>query len=329
MKAIIFETYGSADVLQYKDTEKPTPQANEVLVKIYASSANALDWRMMRATPFLARLDNGLFKPKQTRLGADLAGRVEAVGSSVTQFRPGDAVMGDNFQTGLGGFAEYVCVAEDRLVLKPEHVSFEDAAAVPLAARTALQGLQMCQIKPGQKVLINGASGGVGTYAVQIAKAFGAEVTAVTSTRNVDVVRSLGADHVIDYTKEDFTTNGTAYDAIYCTVGNYSLAEYKRALASEGVCVIVGFKSLGRMFSHLIFGSLKPKPGQKRAGIMGTVAPSKQDMETLRQLLESGKIKTVIDRCYPLHETAEAIRYLETGRARGKVVITVAQDRSA
>jgi NADPH:quinone reductase-like Zn-dependent oxidoreductase len=323
MKAIIYEVYGSADVLQLKDVEKPAPQPNEVLVKVYASSANPLDWRMMRAEPFLARLENGLFKPKETRLGADLAGRVETVGSAVTQFQPGDEVFGDNFGSGLGAFAEYVSVSEDRIVLKPSRVSFEDAAAVPLAAMTALQGLQLGQIQPGQKVLINGASGGVGSFAVQIAKALGAEVTGVCSTRNVEMVRSIGADHVIDYTQEDFTANGQQYDMIYCAVGNHSIAEYKRALTAEGMCVIVGFKSLGRMFKHLIFGSLKPKAGAKRVGMMGTVKSNKKDLETLRGLLEAGKIKPVIDRCYPLSETADAMRYLETGRAQGKVVITV------
>lgn len=323
MKAIIYETYGSADVLQLKDMEKPSPQPNEVLVRVVASSANPLDWRMMRATPFLARLDNGLFKPKETRLGADLAGRVEAVGSAVTQFQPGDEVFGDNFGSGLGAFAEYVSVSEDRIVLKPSRVSFKDAAAVPLAAMTALQGLQLGQIQPGQKVLVNGASGGVGSFAVQIAKALGAEVTGVCSTRNVELVRSIGADHVIDYTQEAFTENGQQYDMIFCAVGNHSIAEYKRALTAEGLCVIVGFTSLVGMFKHLIFGSLKPKAGAKRVGIMGTVKSNKKDLETLRSLLEAGKLTPVIDRCYPLNETADAMRYLETGRARGKVVISV------
>lgn len=323
MKAIIYETYGSADVLQFKDIEKPAPKPNEVLVKVHASSANPLDWRMMRATPFLARLENGLFKPKVTRLGADLAGRVEAVGSSVTQFRSGDEVFGDNFGSGLGAFAEYVCVSEDRLALKPSRTSFEDAAAVPLAAMTALQGLQMGKIQPGQKVLINGASGGVGTFAVQIAKALGAEVTGVCSTRNLDIVRSIGADHVIDYTQEDFTRNGQQYDLIYCAVGNHTITEYKRALKPQGICVIVGFTSLRLMFEHLILGPCRSKAGGQRVGIMGTVKSNKHDLETLRQLLEAGKVTPVIDRCYPLQQVPDALRYLETGRAKGKVVVTV------
>lgn len=323
MKAIIYETYGSADVLQFKDIEKPAPKPNEVLVKVHASSANPLDWRMMRATPFLARLENGLFKPKVTRLGADLAGRVEAVGSSVIQFRSGDEVFGDNFGSGLGAFAEYVCVSEDRLALKPSRTSFEDAAAVPLAAMTALQGLQMGKIQPGQKVLINGASGGVGTFAVQIAKALAAEVTGVCSTRNLDIVRSIGADHVIDYTQEDFTRNGQQYDLIYCAVGNHTITEYKRALKPQGICVIVGFTSLRLMFEHLILGPRRSKAGGQRVGIMGTVKSNKHDLETLRQLLEAGKVTPVIDRCYPLQQVPDALRYLETGRAKGKVVVTV------
>lgn len=326
MKAIIYTKYGSPDVLQYIDAEKPMPKANEVLVKIAASSANTLDWRMMRATPFLARLENGLFKPKRTKLGADIAGRVEAVGSGVTQFKPGDEVFGDIWLSGLGGFAEYGCVREDTLVAKPANVSFEAAAAAPLAALTALQGLRdKGQIQSGQQVLINGASGGVGTFAVQIAKALGAEVTAVCSTRNLDMVRSIGADHVIDYTKEDFTQNGKQYDLIFCAVGNYSIADYKRALKPQGICVIVGFTTLRLMFEHLIFGPRRSKAGGQRVGMMGTVRPNREDLTFLKELLESGKVTPVIDRSYPLAEVPESLRYLEAGRARGKVVITVAQ----
>lgn len=327
MKAVIYTKYGSPDVLQYIDVEKPAPKENEVLVKIKASSANPLDWHFMRAAPFLARLENGLFKPKQPKLGADIAGQVEAVGSGVTQFKPGDEVFGDIWLSGLGGFAEYGRVREDTLVLKPSNVSFEAAAAVPLAALTALQGLRdKGQIQPGQKVLINGASGGVGTFAVQIAKAFGAEVTGVCSTRNLDMVRSIGADHVIDYTREDFTRNGQQYDLIYCAVGNRSITDYKRALAPQGICVIAGFTTLRRMFEHLILGPRRSKVGGQRVGMMGTVNPNKVDLTFLMELLEAGKIVPVIDRCYPLSETAEAIRYLEAGRARGKVVITVPHD---
>lgn len=324
MKAIIYTQYGSPDVLQFKDIEKPTPKDNEVLVKIQAASANALDWHFMRAEPFLARLENGLFKPKETKLGADFAGRVEAVGSRVTQFQPGDEVFGSSFGRGLGAFAEYVCVSEDVVVLKPADVSFENAAAIPTAALTAVQGLRdKGQIQSGQKVLINGASGGVGTFAVQIAKAFGAEVTAVSSTRNLDMVRSIGADHTIDYTREDFTNNSQKYDLIYCAVGNHSISDYMRALKPQGVCVIAGFTSLRLLFQHMILGPRKSKVGGQRLGPSGTVNPNKADLLFMQELLESGKVVPVIDRCYPLNETAEAIRYLETGRARGKIVIQV------
>ena len=221
MKAIIYAEYGSPDVLQFKDVERPTPKDNEVLVKIYAASANAADWHLMRAEPFLARLENGLLKPKNTKLGADVAGGVEAVGKNATQFQAGDDVFGELPLDGLGSFAEYVCSNEDALALKPAQMTFEQAAAVPLAAFTALQGLRdKGQIRQGQKVLINSAARGVGTFAVQIAKSFGTEVTGVCSTRNLDMVRSIGADHVIDYTKEDFTRTGQRYDLIFDAVGN-------------------------------------------------------------------------------------------------------------
>lgn len=324
MKAIIYTSYGSPDVLQFKDVEKPIPKDNEVLVKIHAASANPLDWHFMRASPFLARLENGLFRPKLNKLGADMAGRVEAIGKGVTQFKPGDEVLCNNFERGLGAFAEYICIGEDVLVLKPGNVSFEAAAAVPTAALTALQGLRdKGQNKPGQKVLINGASGGVGTFAVQIAKAFGAEVTAVCSTRNLEMVRSIGADHVIDYTQEDFTRTGQQYDLIYCAVGNRSISDYKRALKPQGVCVIAGFTSLRLMFAHMILGPRGSKAGGQRVGPSGTVKPNKEDLVFVQKLLESGKVVPVIDKRYSLLETAEAIRYPETGRARGKIVITV------
>jgi len=231
MKAVVYHEYGSSDVLRFEDTEKPTPKENEVLVKLHAASANPLDWHFMRGAPFLARLESGLFKPKETKLGADIAGQVEAVGSRVTQFQPGDEVFGNTFGHGLGAFAEYVCIHEENsLALKPANLSFAEAAAVPIAALTALQGLRKGQIHSGQKVLINGASGGVGTFAVQIAKSFGAEVTGVCSTRNLNMVCSIGANHVIDYTREDFTQDGQQHDLIYCAVGNRSISEYKRAL---------------------------------------------------------------------------------------------------
>jgi NADPH:quinone reductase-like Zn-dependent oxidoreductase len=278
----------------------------------------------MRGAPFLARLVNGLFKPKHPRLGADLAGRVEAVGRNVTQFQVGDDVFGCLSLNAMSSFAEYACATEDNLALKPANLSFEAAAAVPLAALTALQGLRdKGHIQPGQKVLINGASGGVGTFAVQIAKSFGAEVTGVCSTRNLDMVRSIGADHVIDYTREDFTNNGQQYDLIYCAVGNRSISDYKRALKPQGVCVIAGFTNLRLLFEHMILGPRRSKAGGKRVGLMETMKPNNKDLAFMKELLEAGKVKPVIDRRYPLSEVAEAIGYLEEGHARGKVVITL------
>src|SRR2546422_10277663 len=248
MKAIVYTTYGSPDVLQLKEVARSTPKDNEVLVQVHAASVNAADWHLMRGTPFLARLVNGLQKPKNTKLGADVAGRVEAVGRNVTQFQVGDDVFGCIPLNELGSFAEYVCAQEDTVALKPAKMTFEQAAAVPLAAFTALQGLRdKGQIQLGQKVLVNGASGGVGTCAVQIAKSFGTEVTGVCSTRNVDMVRSIGADHVIDYTQEDFTKNGQRYDLIFDAVGNRSVSDYKRALSPNGICAVAGFTTqIGR-----------------------------------------------------------------------------------
>jgi NADPH:quinone reductase-like Zn-dependent oxidoreductase len=327
MKAIVYKEYGSPAVLQFQDIEKPTPKDNEVLVKIHAASANPADWHTMRATPFLARLVNGFFKPKNHKLGVDLAGHVEGVGRTVTQFRVGDDVFGCMPLNEMSSFAEYTCVKEDALVLKPANMTFEQAAAVPLAAFTALQGLRDTgHIQSGQKVLINGASGGVGTFAVQIAKSFGAEVTGVCSTRNLDMVRSIGADHVIDYTREDFTNNGQQYDLIYCAVGNRSITDYKRALKPQGACVVAGFTSLRLLFEHMLLGPRRSQAGGQQVGLMPTMKPNQKDLAFIRELLESGKVKPVIDRCYPLSETAEAIRYLEAGHARGKVVIAVAHN---
>jgi NADPH:quinone reductase-like Zn-dependent oxidoreductase len=325
MKAIVYETYGSPDVLELKEVEKPTPKGDEVLVKVHAAAANPLDWHLMRGEPFLARLENGLRKPKITRLGADIAGRVEAVGADVTQFQPGDVVFGENFARGLGGFGEYVAVPERALALKPANLSFEAAAAVPIAALTALQGLRnKGQIQPGQKVLVNGASGGVGTFAVQIAKALGTEVTGVCSTRNVDMVRSIGADDVIDYTKEDFTRNSQQYDLIFDAVGNRSVADLERALKPRGICAVAGFTTLRRLFELIVLGAWVSRTETKQIGMMSTVHTNTEDLLFIKALLEAGKVVPAIDRCYPLRETAEAIRYLETGHARGKVIITVA-----
>jgi NADPH:quinone reductase-like Zn-dependent oxidoreductase len=323
MKAIVYTQYGSPDVLQLKEVEKPVPKDGEILVKIQAASANPLDWHLMRGAPFLARIAGGLRKPKDPRLGADFAGRVESVGNNVTQFQPGDEVFG----AGTGSFAEYASVPENTVALKPTKSSFEEAAAIPVAAITALQGLRdKGQIHSGQKVLVNGASGGVGTFAVQIAKAFGTEVTGVCSTLNVDLVRSIGADHVIDYTQEDFTQNGQHYDLIYDAVGNRSVSDYKRALNPNGTCVIAGFQNLSRLFEHMVLGPLRSKTGNKKVGLMGIAKMNQKDLVYVKELLEAGKVVPVIERRYPLRETAQAIRYLEEGHARGKVVITVEQN---
>src|SRR5256712_13012432 len=323
MKAMVITKYGSPDVLQFEEVEKPTPKDNQVLVKVQAASANPLDWHGMRGKPFIARLmGNGLLKPKSSKVGADVAGWVEAVGKDVTQFKPGDEVFGGC----NGSFAEYACAREDRVALKPANLSFEEAAAVPVAAYTALQGLRdKGKIQPGQRVLVNGASGGVGTFAVQIAKSFGTEVTGVCSTRNLDMVRSIGADRVIDYTREDFTKNGQRYDLIYDAVGNRSVSDYKRALRPQGICVIAGFSSLSRLFEHVVLGPLLSMTGNKKIGLMGLAKPNQKDLVFVKELLEAGKVIPVIDRRYPLSETAEAIRYLEGRHARGKVVITVGQ----
>jgi NADPH:quinone reductase-like Zn-dependent oxidoreductase len=325
MKAIVYTEYGSPDVLQLKEVERPTPKDDEVLVKVYAVSANAADLHLLRADPFLIRLSSGLLKPKNEILGSDIAGRVEAVGRNIKQFKLGDEVFGDISAGGWGGFAEYVCAREDALVLKPANLSFEEAAAVPMAAVTALQGLRSKgQIQPRQKVLINGASGGVGMFAVQIAKALGAEVTAVCSTRNLDIVRSIGADHVIDYTQEDFTQNGQYYDLILAANGYHSISNYKRVLTPKGIYVTTG-GSMAQMSQAMFQGPWISMTGSQKMGNL-LARPNKQDLAFIKELLEAGKVKPVIDRCYPLSEVADAIRYLEEGHAQGKVVITVAQN---
>jgi len=319
MKAIVYTKYGSPDVLQLKDIEKPIPKDGEVLVKIRAASVNAYDWHFLTADIFLIRLmGGGLLKPKNTRLGVDIAGQVEAVGRNVKQFRPGDEVFG----MVKGGFAEYACAAESALALKPVNSSFDEAAAVPMAAVTALQGLRdEGQIQAGQKVLIYGASGGVGTFAVQIAKAFGAEVTAVCSARNLEQSRSIGADHVIDYTKEDFTQNGQQYDLILAVNGYRSLSAYKRALTTKGIYVMAG-GTMTQIFQSMLMGPMMSETGGKKMG--GVSAKRNQkDLAFLKELVEAGKVIPVIDKRYLLNETAEALRYLGKGHARGKVVITV------
>ena len=321
MKAIVYKEYGSPDVLQFMEVEKPALKDDEVLVKFYAVSANAADLHLLRGDPFLFRLQSGLRKPKYPIMGSDIAGRVEAVGKDVKQFQPGDEVFGDISGSGWGGFAEYACAPESAMVLKPANLTFEQAAAVPMAAVTALQGLRKGNIQPGQKVLINGASGGVGSFAVQIAKAFGAEVTVVCSTKKMDMVRSIGADHVIDYTKEDFTKNGQQYGLILTANGDRSISDYRRALAPMGTYVTSG-GSMSQMMQAMLYGPFYTKRGGQKMGNL-LAKPNKQDLTFMKDLLEAGKVTPVIDRCYPLGETAEAVRYLEEGHARGKVVITI------
>ena len=324
MKAIVCTQYGPPlDVLQLKEVDKPTPTDNQVLVKVYAASVNKKDLAPMRGA-FMARLlGTGLLKPKRQILGDDIAGRVEAIGKDVKQFQPGDEVFGDASEA----FAEYANAREDLLALKPTIVTFEEAAAVPVAAITALQGLRAGQIQPGQKVLINGASGGVGTFAVQIAKSFRTEVTAVCSPQNVDNARSMGADHVIDYTQEDFTKSGQMFDLILAVNGYNPILGYRNALSPKGICVVLGGE-LPQIFQALVLGPLISRGGGKKIGFMGIAKLNHKDLILLKELLETGKIKSVIDRRYPLSEAAEAIRYLEEGHARGKVVIAVGHNKT-
>jgi NADPH:quinone reductase-like Zn-dependent oxidoreductase len=324
MKAIVYCEYGSPDVLKLAEVEKPVPTDNQVLIKVRAASLNAFDVYLIRDS-WLGRLIFGLRKPKDTRLGQDVAGQVEAVGKNVTQFKPGDEVFG----TCRGSLAEYACASERALVMKPPSVPFEEAASVPLAGLTALQGLREGKIQPGQKVLINGATGGVGTFAVQIAKTLGAEVTAVCSTRNVDLVRSIGADHVIDYTREDFTRSDQRYDVIFDNVGNHSFAERRRVLNAKGICVLAGMggagvkggDAMGRIVGTFIARGLSSFTDQKFAQYRTTT--SKPDLIILGDLIQTGKLRPVIERTYKsLAEAPDAIRYLDQGHARGKVVIT-------
>jgi NADPH:quinone reductase-like Zn-dependent oxidoreductase len=323
MKAIVCSKYGSPDVLQLQEVAKPTPRDDEVLIKVRAASINSRDWRRMRANPFFIRLTvGGLLKPKNSILGADMAGQVEAVGSNVRQFRPGDEVFGYLYRYGGRTFAEYACAAENEIALKPANLSFEQAAAVPLAAITALQGLRdKGNIQPGQKVLIHGASGGVGTFAVQIAKALGAEVTAVCSTRNLEMARTLGAEHVIDYKVEDFTQNGQQYDLILAVNGYHPISDYLRALSPEGTYVVAGGSML-QLFQAARQGRQTSKTGSQKTHVVSLVQKQK-DLVFLKELLGSGKVIPVIDGCYPLSKTAEAFRYYEKVHPKGKVVITM------
>ncbi len=320
MKAIVYRCYGSPDVLEFADVEKPAPADNEVLVKVQAASVNPLDWHYMRGSPYIMRLGSGIGTPKDSRLGVDFAGTVEAVGENVTRFKPGDEVFGGR----NGAFAEYVIVPEDRaLALKPANVTFEQAASVPIAGLTALQALRdKGRLEPGQKVLINGASGGVGTFAVQIAKSLGAEVTGVCSTRNVEMVRSIGADHVIDYKKEDYTQSERKYDLIIDMVGNHSLTANRKALTPNGILVMVGGAKgnwMAPLMNPLKALFLSPFVDQELVLILARL--HQDDLIIIGDLMQAGKVTPVIDRRYRLSEVPAAIRYSEEGHARGKIVI--------
>jgi len=322
MKAIVCTKYGQPDVLHLREVEKPTPKDNEVLVKIHAASINSWDWGLLRGTPFMNRLVFGVLKPKTKILGCDIAGRVEAVGRNVKQFQPGDEVFGDISGCGFGGFAEYVCASENALALKSAGMTFEQAAAVPQAGLLALQGLRdKGQIQKGQKVLINGAGGGAGTFAVQIAKSYGAEVTGVDSTGKLDMLRSIGADHVIDYTQEDFTKKGQHYDLVLDVVTYRSIFDYKRVLSPKGIYVMLGGGSWARVYQAMLLGPLLSITGSKKMGIL-MLKPNK-DLALMKELVEAGKVVPVIDKRYPLSKVPEALRYFGKGDAKGKVVITV------
>ncbi len=323
MRAIVRAEYGPPEVLRVIEMERPTPGPDEVLIRIRAASVNPLDWHYMRGIPYAVRLQSGIRRPKDSRLGHDVAGQVEAAGRNVTRFKAGDEVFG----TCRGAFAEFACASENSLVVKPQNVTFEQAAAVPVAALSALQALRdKGGIRPGQKVLVNGASGGVGTFAVQLAKGFGAEVTGVCSSRNVDMVRSIGADHAVDYSREDFTRAGLRYDLILDTVGNHSLSDRRRALTKTGTLVLVGGSETGRWLGPLA-GMLKAAAqarfvSQKLLPFMARL--NRDDLMALHELVGAGKIVPVIDCIYPLSDVPQAIRHLEGGHARGKIVITVA-----
>jgi NADPH:quinone reductase-like Zn-dependent oxidoreductase len=322
MKAIVYHQYGSPDVLELQEIDKPVVADDEVLVRVHAAAVGPHDWHFLRGTPYFVRMVAGPFKPKRKVLGRDMAGRVEAVGRNVTQFQPGDEVFGE---INFGAFAEYVSAPEEGIVLKPANLTLEQAAAVPVSAITALQGLRdKGQIRSGHQVLVNGAAGGVGAFAVQIAKSFAAEVTGVCSTRNVDMVRSIGADHVVDYTREDLIQSGQRYDLILDMVGNRSLSDFRRVLSPEGVYVSVRAEMgdwIGPL-THVFKVLLASLVGSQKMVPM-LAKQNEKDLIVLKEHLEAGEVTPVIDRTYPLGEVPEAIRYLEEGHARGKIVITV------
>jgi NADPH:quinone reductase-like Zn-dependent oxidoreductase len=328
MKAIVYTKYGSPDVLQLKEVEKPIPKDDEVLIKVHAASINSWDWDMLTGRPLEYRLLSGILRPTKTKiLGCDIAGRIEVVGRNITQFHPGDDVFGDLCEGFWGGFAEYVCARESELMLKPACMTYEEAAATPQAGLLALQGLcDQREIKPGQKILINGAGGGVGTFAIQMAKSFGAEVTGVDSTGKLDMMSSFGADHVIDYTQEDFTKNGKCYDLILDVKTDRSIFDYRRALSSNGIYVTVGGRTT-RILQLVFLGSLISMTGSKKMTLI--MHKPNKNLYILNELFESGKIKPVVDRCFPLRETAKAFQYYGEGHFKGKVVITVEHSKKA
>lgn len=322
MKAAVYKKYGTPDVLQIREVDIPSPKDHEVLTKVHAASVNSFDLRHLKADPFLIRFEAGLLKPKKSILGVDVAGEIVAIGKNVMQFQIGDEVFGDICECGCGGFAEYVSVDESALALKPNCMKFEEAATIPMAAVTALKGLRdKGNIQPGQDVLINGATGGVGSFAVQIAKSYGAEVTAVCSTRNLDMVRSIGADHVIDYTKEDFTKSGKLYDLILACNGYHPLLSYKRALKPDGIYVMAG-GTMKQIFEPMYLGPWLSMFGNKELTNISS-KPSPKDLKFLTELYTDCKIKPVVDNCYPLHQIAEAFWYMEKEHAQGNVVITI------
>lgn len=321
MKAMLYTKYGPPEVLQLKEVEKPVPKDDEVLVKVHAASVTFGDLAAVKGEPFIVRFSLGLREPKYKTPGKDVAGQVEAVGASVKQFKPGDQVFGDISECGWGAYGEYVAVPENAIVLKPANITFEQAAAAPESAVVALQGLRDSgKIKSGQKVLIYGASGGIGTFAVQVAKSYGAEVTGVCSTKNLELVRSLGADHVIDYTKQDFSQNGQQYDLILATAGYRSIYDYRRALRPGGNYVATG-GSMAQIFQPMLLGPWLSTRGRKMSSLV--MKPNKKDLTYIKELIEAGKVVPVIDTCFPLSELPKALRYYGEGHSRGKVVIAV------
>jgi NADPH:quinone reductase-like Zn-dependent oxidoreductase len=322
MKAIVYTKYGSPDVLHFEEVEKPVPNDDEVLIKVHAASINSWDWDMLTGRPLEYRLFSGILKPSKIKiLGCDVAGRIQAVGRNINQFHPGDDVFGDLCQGSWGGFAEYVCARENELTLKPASMTFEEAAATPQAGLLALQGLcEKREIHPGQKILINGAGGGSGTFAIQIAKSYGAEVTGVDCTNKLDMMSSLGADYVVDYTKEDFTKSGKSYDLILDVKTDRSVFDYWRALGPNGIYVSVGGRS-ARILQLVFVGSLLSITGSKKLSLV--LHKPNKNIEIIKEFFESGKIKPVVDRCYPLSEAPEAFQYFGGGHFKGKVVITV------